>query len=56
LAILNDAGKLALEMGNSPNMIFRHYRELVISEDAKAWFELVPQPLPNQGEEEDQGE
>jgi integrase len=42
LAIIQDAGKLALEMGNSPSMVFRHYRELVTLEDAKAWFAIVP--------------
>ena len=42
LAILQDAGKLALEMGNSPTMIFQHYRELVTADDAKAWFEIMP--------------
>ena len=29
LAQFNDAAKLALEMGNSPATIFRHYRQLV---------------------------
>ncbi len=42
LAILKDAGKLALEMGNSPSMIFSNYRELVAEEDANQWFALVP--------------
>jgi integrase len=42
LAILQDAGKLALEMGNSPTMIFSNYRELVEEEDAKKWFALFP--------------
>ncbi len=49
LAILQDAGKLALEMGNSPNMVFRHYRELVTEKDANRWFKLSPRKvsLPN---------
>jgi hypothetical protein len=31
-----------LEAGNSPQMIFTHYRELVTPEVAKAWFEVKP--------------
>jgi integrase len=42
LAVIQDAGKLALEMGNSPSMVFRHYRELVTVEEANAWFAIVP--------------
>ncbi len=42
LAIIQDAGKLALEMGNSPSMVFRHYRELVTKPDAEKWFVLQP--------------
>jgi integrase len=42
LAIIQDAGKLALEMGNSPSMVFRHYRELVTEPDAEKWFALRP--------------
>jgi len=42
LSVIQDAGKLALEMGNSPTMIFQHYRELVTADDAKAWFEIMP--------------
>jgi len=42
LAILQDAGKLALEMGNSPSMIFSNYRELVEEDDAKKWFGIFP--------------
>jgi hypothetical protein len=31
-----------LEAGNSPQMIFAHYRELVTPEAAKAWFAVTP--------------
>ena len=31
-----------LEAGNSPQMIFKHYRELVRPADAKTWFALSP--------------
>ena len=33
---------MALEAGNSPAMIFQHYRELVRPADAKRWFGLMP--------------
>ena len=47
LVVIKDAGKLALEMGNSPNMVFRHYRELVTPVEAKAWFALTPKENPD---------
>jgi hypothetical protein len=40
LAILHDTARVALEAGNSPEVIFSHYRELVTPEAAKAWFEV----------------
>jgi hypothetical protein len=42
LAVINDTPKVALECGNSPTMIFKHYRELVAPDAAKAWFEIMP--------------
>jgi integrase len=36
--------QVALEAGNSPAMIFGHYRELVTADDAKKWFSIQPQP------------
>jgi len=42
LAQIQDAAKVALEMGNSPQMLFKHYRELVTPTAAKAWFEIAP--------------
>jgi hypothetical protein len=42
LAIVKDAAKVALEAGNSPDIIFKHYRELVTEQDAKAWFAINP--------------
>ena len=41
LAILHDTARVALEAGNSPEVIFGHYRELVMPEIAKAWFEVA---------------
>jgi integrase len=43
LAMTNDAAKVALEMGNSPQMLFRDYRELADEHDAKAWFAIAPE-------------
>lgn len=42
LAKFNDAAKLALEMGNSPAMIFRHYREIVKPKDAVKFWNIKP--------------
>jgi integrase len=42
LAQINDAPKVAMESGNSPKMIFRHYRELVAPEDVKVWLGILP--------------
>ncbi len=42
VAETGDVPRTALEAGNSPKMIFRHYREVVTPEDAKAWFAIMP--------------
>jgi integrase len=42
LAILHDTARVALESGNSPEIIFAHYRELVMPEAAQAWFSVRP--------------
>jgi integrase len=42
VAETGDVARTALEAGNSPKMIFRHYREVVTQEDAKAWFSIMP--------------
>jgi integrase len=42
LAKVKDTAQVALEAGNSPNMIFRHYRELVKPAAAAAWFKVLP--------------
>ncbi len=42
LAVLHDTARVALEAGNSPEVIFGHYRELVTPEAAKAWFDVKP--------------
>lgn len=40
LAVEPDVPRLALELGNSPAMIFRHYRELVRREDAERFWTI----------------
>jgi len=47
LAHCQDAAKVALEMGNTPSMIFRHYRELVTPKDAAAWWNISPKQAAN---------
>jgi integrase len=42
VAETGDVARTALEAGNSPKMIFRHYREVVDGEAAKAWFSITP--------------
>ena len=42
LAVLQEVNRVALEAGNSPQMIFRHYRELATPEQARTWFAIVP--------------
>lgn len=47
LALTQDAAKTSLEAGNSPQMVFRHYRELTTEETAREWFGVFP---PGQAE------
>jgi hypothetical protein len=42
LADVQAAAKVALEAGNSPQIIFHHYRELVRPKDAKSRFSIAP--------------
>ncbi len=42
VAEVQDVPKVALEAGNSGQMIFQHYRELVQAKDAKEWFGIFP--------------
>jgi integrase len=42
LAAVPNTAQVALEAGNSPQMIFRHYRELVRPADAEKWFGITP--------------
>jgi integrase len=47
LAEVQDVNRVALEAGNSPQMIFRHYRELATPEQAQTWFSIGPASAPN---------
>ena len=47
LAEIQNAAQVALEAGNSASMVFKHYRELVKPETAKAWFGLAPKVAAN---------
>lgn len=42
LAQCHDAARVSLEMGNSPQMVFAHYRELVKPKDAARYWEIKP--------------
>jgi integrase len=42
LADVQDVGKVSLEAGNSAQMIFKHYRQLVTKDEATDWFSITP--------------
>jgi integrase len=42
LAVIKNAAQVALEAGNSPQMIFRHYRQVVSEAEAAKWFAIAP--------------
>ena len=44
LSIMPDAGRIALEMGNSPDKLFTRYRELDRYNHAPEWFAIEPAP------------
>ena len=43
LADCNDAARVSLEMGNSPQIVFAHYRELVKPKDAARYWQITPE-------------
>jgi integrase len=47
LAVVPDVNRVALEAGNSPQMIFRHYRDLATPEQARTWFSISPAKAQN---------
>ena len=42
MAEVQDAAKVSLEMGNSPQKIFNNYRKVVTKSQAAAWFGVMP--------------
>ena len=42
IAIVQSADQVALEAGNSPSIIFKHYRELATPDVAEKWFSILP--------------
>ena len=42
-ARIEDLGKVAFRMGNSPSMVLKHYRERVTPEDAAGYFSIHPE-------------
>lgn len=47
MADIKNAAQVSLELGNSPKMVFRHYRELVTEDEAKEWFGIGPKAPAN---------
>jgi integrase len=47
VADVQNVAQVALEAGNSPAMIFAHYREVVDAGTAKAWFGIAPKQPAN---------
>jgi hypothetical protein len=39
---VKSAEQVALEAGNSPSIIFEHYRDLTTEELAVKWFSIMP--------------
>ena len=46
MATIKNEAQVALEMGNSPAMVFRHYRAVVTDERAVEWFGVGPDHIP----------
>jgi hypothetical protein len=42
VAAMKNIAEVSLEAGNSPQMIFQHYREVVDGDEAKKWFAIKP--------------
>jgi integrase len=42
IAKVKSADQVALEAGNSPSIIFKHYRELTTEDQADQWFGILP--------------
>ena len=42
VAETGDVARTSLEAGNSPKMVFGHYREIVDKASAETWFSITP--------------
>lgn len=47
LAQIKNAAQVAHEMGNSADIVHKHYQELVTDRDAAAWFSIAPSQAEN---------
>lgn len=47
LAVVKDSGQVALEAGNSAQVVFRHYRQAVTEKDGTAYFAVSPEQPAN---------
>jgi integrase len=47
LAEIQNVNQVALEAGNSPQIIFTNYRELATPEQARSWFSIGPEAKKN---------
>ncbi len=45
LALNQDAARTALNLGHSPDVLFRHYREVVATQEAARFFKITPSPV-----------
>ncbi|MCX6873583.1 MAG: hypothetical protein NTW21_07220 [Verrucomicrobia bacterium] len=43
IAKIKSADQVALAAGNSPSIIFKHYRELTTDNQVEEWFGILPQ-------------
>jgi hypothetical protein len=42
VAVTGSIAQTSLEAGNSPQIIFKHYLELMTKEDGETWFASAP--------------
>lgn len=47
VALIDNAAKVALECGHTPQVLFQNYREVVTEAEAKKWFGLLPAQAAN---------
>jgi hypothetical protein len=50
VAQTGNVAETSLEAGNSPKVIFRHYRELFTKQEGKAWFCIRPSTTSGKGQ------